>query len=73
MPPCRSTANEPASAATATATSRKAANLGRAAKRRCAEAVDDVNTLGGYRLWCRRESPWRVIRLHSMGTEKLPW
>jgi hypothetical protein len=45
MPPCRSSANEPASAAAETATSRSAAELGRAAKRRCAVTVDDVNTL----------------------------
>jgi hypothetical protein len=45
MAPCRSSASEPANAAAATATSSSAAELGRAAKRRCAVTVDDMNTL----------------------------
>jgi hypothetical protein len=35
-------------------------------------AVDDMDTLGGYLRGRRRESPWRMTRLHTMGTKKFP-
>jgi hypothetical protein len=72
MPPCASSASEPASAAAAIVTSRSAPELGRAAKRLWTVAVDDLNILRGYLRGPGRESPRRRTHLHAMGTEKFP-